>query len=75
MLTCHCGKTYFPNQAWLHECCAPNAVPNNLVPNKSVPNKSSDYLRVKVWREANRERHREYMKEYMREKRLKPDGH
>ncbi len=75
MLTCHCGKTYFPNQAWLHEGCVPNnLVPNESVPN-SVPNKSSDYLRVKVWREANRDRHREYMKEYMREKRLKSDGH
>lgn len=27
LLTCVCGKSYWPNQAWLHKGCAINAAP------------------------------------------------
>lgn len=48
------------------------AVSNPVVSNESVSNQNvsnPDYLRVKLWREANRERYNEKQREVMRRKR------
>lgn len=72
--TCVCGKTYWPRQAWDHRGCVANeSVPNPVA--NVVANQSVEYLRVKLWREANRERYnasqKEVMREYRKRKRAK----
>lgn len=72
---CTAGHEYwFPRESWKHEGC----VPNEEVPNKSVANvpnsKSMDYLRVKLWKEANRDRYNASQRELMRKRRAKNKG-
>ena len=64
-----CGDRHDSHQA--HKF-ATNAVPNpvpNSVPN--VANKSVEYLRVKLWKQANRERYNESQRELMKRRRAK----
>lgn len=62
MLTCICGKSYWPNQAWLHKRCVVNAESVVNKPDGSVVNAS----RQVVWQKANRTRYNEKMREYMK---------
>ena len=64
---CAAGHEYWwPGQKWHHEDCVANVKP---VANEPVANKSMEWLRVKVWREANRERYNARQRELMRKKR------
>lgn len=62
ILTCPCGKTYFPSQSWIHRG---HGVTNTETP--SVTNKVP--ARVLKWREKNRDLYLERQREYMRKKR------
>jgi hypothetical protein len=59
----------------MHEKCVSNApVPNESVANtvaNGVANKSVEYIRVKLWRDANRDRYNASQRERMRLKRAK----
>ena len=65
--TCVCGKAYWPNQSWQHTGCGGDAVSNKAITTVSNP----EYLRVKLWREANRDRYNASQKETMRRRRMK----
>jgi hypothetical protein len=63
-----CGDRHEKYQA--HIWPVSNASPvSNAVSN--APNKSVDYLRVKMWREANRARYNEKQRELMKLRRAK----
>ena len=49
----------------MHEECVSNAAVSNPI----VSNGSPDYLRVKLWRQANRDRYNAGQREYMKKRR------
>ena len=53
----------------MHEGCVSNPVSNLDVSNEGVSNGSPDYLRVKLWRQANRDRYNAGQSEYMKKRR------
>lgn len=81
-LNCVCGKSYYPNQSWIHKACVANTVSymDNDVANspnaaRSVPNKD-DVNSVGVtagetatYKYRDVEKRRAYQREYMRRRR------
>ena len=61
-----CGDRHEKHQA--HKF-ATNAVPNNVA--NTVANKSVEWLRVKLWRQANKEKYNARQRELMKRKRAK----
>ena len=53
-----------------HESYQAHRFATNPVPN-AVPNKSVEYLRVKLWKQANRKRYNEAQRELMKRRRAK----
>jgi len=80
-VTCSCGRSYWPNQAWIHERCAVVATPvsrvatsvtESVATHVATRRESSaggEVERVQEWREKNRERYNERMREYRRKRR------
>ena len=58
-----CGDRHESHQAHIWPKSVANSVPN------AVPNRSVEYLRVKLWKQANRKRYNETQRELMRKRR------
>ena len=58
-----CGDRHESYQAHIWPKSVANSVPT------AVPNKSVDYLRVRLWKQANRERYNETQRELMKRRR------
>jgi len=59
-LTCSCGKTYFPSQAWMHKGC---------MANRDMANKDAPDSMANTYRYRDAEKRKAYMREYMKKRR------
>lgn len=75
-LTCSCGQSYWPNQAWIHRShgvanAASEDVANSMANTSDMANSASNNVANKTYQYRDAEMRREYQREYMRKKRAK----
>jgi len=77
-VNCSCGKSYWPNQAWMHDKCAINDNQSAKVAiNKAINSSIEVTKKIVDGKSANRrdkKDYNDYMREYMRKKRAEARG-
>ena len=74
-VTCSCGRSYWPNQAWIHERCAASVTPvsrssaSNDATNGATNAETSGAVSERTLNRRKREDYNAYQRELMRKRR------